>query len=73
MVAINKQATAQPVTLQIASAPAFQTATLYHLVTGTTPAVTAVTGAAPVVTCAAGSCSLTFTMPATSATTVVLR
>jgi Glycoside hydrolase family 44 len=72
LVAINKLATAQPVTIQIASAPALHTATLYNLVTGA-PAVAPATGAAPAVTCACNACSLTFTMPATSATTVVLR
>ena len=72
VVAINKLSTAQPVTIQIASAPALHTATLYNLVPGSA-AVVAATGAAPAVTCACNACSLTFTMPATSATTVVLR
>jgi hypothetical protein len=72
VVAVNKQGTAQAVTLQIASAPTFQTATLYNLVTGN-PAVTAATGSPPSVTCASGTCTLTLTMPATSATTIVLR
>jgi hypothetical protein len=70
--AINKNGTAEPVTLQIASSPVFQTATLYKLVPGN-PAVTAAMGSPPSVTCAAGACTLTFTMPATSATTIVLR
>ena len=72
VVAINKHTAAQAVTIQIASAPAFQSATLYNLVPGK-PAVTAATGSAPTVTCASGRCTLTFTMPATSATTIVLR
>jgi hypothetical protein len=72
LVAINKQGTAQAVTVQIASSPVFHTATLYSLVPGN-PAVTASTGSAPSVTCASGACTLTFTMPATSATTIVLK
>lgn len=72
VVAINKLATSQAVTIQIAPAPALHTATLYNLVAAS-PAVTAVSGAAPAVTCACNACSLTLTMPATSATTVVLR
>jgi hypothetical protein len=72
VVAINKLATAEAVTIQLASSPALETATLFNLVTGS-PAVVAVSGAAPAVTCACNACSLTFTMPATSATTIVLR
>ncbi len=72
VVAINKLSTPQAVTIQIASAPALHTAKLYDLVGGS-PAVAAAAGAAPAVTCACGACTVTFTMPATSATTVVLR
>jgi hypothetical protein len=72
LVAINKQAMAEPVTIQIGSSPGFMTATAYNLVGGN-PGVTAATGTAPTVACAMGSCTLTFTMPATSATTIVLR
>jgi hypothetical protein len=72
VVAINKQGMDQAVTLHIASAPSIQKATLYHLVPGKA-AVSAATGSAPAVTCAAGGCTLSFTMPATSATTLVLR
>ena len=72
VVAINKNATATAVTIQIGSAPAFTTATIYNLVTAS-PSVSAAAGTAPTVTCTCGTCSLTLTMPATSATTVVLR
>ena len=72
IVAINKLATAESVTIQLGSSPAFHTAVLYHLVNGKA-AVVAVPGAAPAVSCSCDACSLTFTMPATSATTVVLR
>jgi hypothetical protein len=72
LVAINKQGTAAEVTVQIASAPAFKTATLYNLIPGS-PAVTAAAGSAPAVSCTGGTCTLTLNMPATSATTVVLR
>jgi hypothetical protein len=72
VVAINKQGTPQPVTLRIASAPTFKTATLYNLVPGQA-AVSPAPSAAPAVTCTGGTCTLAFTMPATSATTIVLR
>jgi Glycoside hydrolase family 44 len=72
VVAVNKQGTAQAVTLQIASSPSFHTATLYNLVPGNA-AVTAATGSAPSVTCASGACTLALTLPATSATTIILR
>ncbi len=72
LIAVNKQGSAQAVTIRIASSPSFTTATLYDLVDGN-PAVTAASGSAPSVTCASGTCTLTFTMPATSATTIVLR
>jgi hypothetical protein len=72
VVAINKQAMPEPVTLQIASSPMLGTVTLYNLVGGSA-AVSAAAGTAPKVSCASGTCTLTFTMPATSATTLVLR
>jgi hypothetical protein len=72
IVAVNKLGAAQPVTLTIASSPTFQSATLYNLVPGSA-AVKAATGSAPEITCAGGGCTLSFTMPATSATTLVLR
>jgi Glycoside hydrolase family 44 len=72
VVAINKLSTAEPVTIQIVSSPTFHTATLYNLIAGAA-AVSAASGAAPAVTCASDICTVTFTMPATSATTVVLR
>ena len=72
VVAINKLGSSQAVTVQVGSAPTYHGATLYNLVGGS-PSVVAVGGSAPAVTCASGTCSLTFTMPATSATTVVLH
>ena len=72
VVAINKKTTAQTVTIQFASAPALSSATLYQLA-GKTAAVAGVTGAAPAVSCAGGTCTLTYAMPAMSATTIVLR
>ena len=72
VVAVNKNTAATPVTLQIASSPTFTSATLYNLV-GAAPAVVASSGSAPTVTCTAGVCTLSWTMPATSATTIVLR
>ncbi len=72
LVAINKETTAQTVTIQIGSAPAFKTVSMYALVTGKA-AVAAATGPAPAVTCSCNVCSLVFSMPATSASTIVLR
>jgi hypothetical protein len=72
IVVINKQGQAEAVTIDIASAPALQTAKLYQLVGGKA-GVVATPGNAPQVSCSGGKCSLTLTMPATSATTIVLR
>ncbi len=73
LVALNKESTSQAVTIQIASAPSFTTVSVYDLVTGTSAAVAAATGTAPSVSCSCNVCSLSFTMPATSASTIVLR
>ena len=72
LVAINKNSSAQAVTVQVASAPVFTSATLFNLVDGS-PAVVAGGGVTPSVNCQAGSCSVSMTLPAVSATTVVLR
>ena len=71
VVAINKTSGALPVTIQIASAPALSTAKAYDLVDGKVAVVAVATG--PTVSCSAGTCSLTYTLPAMSATTLVLR
>ncbi|HTR53049.1 MAG TPA: glycoside hydrolase family 44 protein [Kofleriaceae bacterium] len=70
LVAINKQGSAQMASIVIASAPVFTTAKVYQLVDGA-PAVAAANGATP--SCAAGTCTLQLSLPATSATTIVLR
>ncbi len=72
IVAVNKNATAEPVTLTLASAPNFTMLSEYHLV-GASPSVTPVTGGSDKVSCASGTCTVTLSWPATSATTVVLR
>jgi len=72
VVAINKNASAQSVSITIANAPALTTAKLYRL-SGTTPAVAAVTGTPPTVSCSGGTCTLVYSMPAVSATTITLR
>jgi mannan endo-1,4-beta-mannosidase len=72
VVAINKKTTAQTVTIQIANAPTLSSATLYQLA-GKTAAVAAASGTAPTLSCAGGTCTLTYAMPAMSATTIVLR
>ena len=72
LVAVNKKTSTQAVTIQIASAASLTSATLYQLA-GKTAAVAKVSGTSPVPSCAAGTCTLTYTMPSTSATTIVLR
>jgi Glycoside hydrolase family 44 len=72
VVAVNKNASAQSVTIQLAGGPALTSATLYQLA-GKTAAVARVGGTAPAVSCAGGVCTLVYTMPAMSATTIVLR
>ncbi len=70
LVAINKQGTAQTASIQIASSPVYTTATLYHLVGGSSD-VAAAGDATP--SCSAGTCTLQLSLPPTSATTIVLR
>jgi mannan endo-1,4-beta-mannosidase len=71
VVAINKLASPTPVTLTIAHAPLLTKASLYDLVSGTI-GVSAVVDP-PSVSCSGGTCTLGYTMPPTSATTLVLR
>jgi mannan endo-1,4-beta-mannosidase len=71
VVAINKLGSATSVTLTLAHAPPLTTVSLYHLVDGTI-GVTAMAGS-PSVTCSGGTCTIEYTMPPTSATTMVLR
>jgi len=72
VVAVNKNSSAQSVIITIADAPALTTATLYRLA-GSTAAVVAVGGTAPAVSCSGGTCTLVYSMPAVSATTIILR
>jgi mannan endo-1,4-beta-mannosidase len=71
LVVVNKLSAATPVTVTIAHAPSLTTAKAYNLVEGTV-GVTSVS-AAPSVSCGAGTCTLKYAMPATSATTLVLK
>jgi hypothetical protein len=71
LVAINKTAAGLKVEFQIAHAPALTSVKAYDLV-GAQAAVVAVK-AAPTVSCANGSCTVDYTLPATSATTLILR
>ena len=72
VVAVNKKTTAQSVTVQIANAPALTTATVYQIA-GKAAAVAKAAGAAPAIACAVGACTLSYSMPAMSASTIVLR
>jgi len=72
VVAINKKTTAQAVSVQIANAPALTTASLYQIA-GKTAAVAKGSGTAPTIGCTAGTCTLSYSMPAMSATTMILR
>jgi hypothetical protein len=71
LVAINKKSSAVTVTIQIASSPSLTGATVYDMVGGKAGVVAVSTS--PTVTCSGGTCSLTYTLPATSATTLILR
>jgi hypothetical protein len=71
VVAINKTSSALPVTIRIAAAPALTKVGAYTL-QGAKAGVAAA-ASAPAVSCSGGACSLTYTMPALSATTLVLR
>lgn len=72
LVAVNKGAAAVTVAVSIANAPALKAATLYQL-TGAKIGVSAAGGTAPAVSCSGGACTLTVTLAATSATTIVLH
>jgi hypothetical protein len=72
VVAVNKNAAPVTVAVDVASAPALTTTTLYQLTSGKV-GVVAAGGAAPAPSCTGGTCTLTVTLPATSATTIVLR
>ena len=58
--------------MTIASAPALTTTTLSNLVDGKA-GVVAASGAAPAPNCAGGTCTLDYTLPPMSVTTIVLR
>jgi Glycoside hydrolase family 44 len=72
VVAINKETTGVPVSIAIAHPPPLRTVTLYDLVDGAA-AVVPVAGAPPALSCTCAACTLSYTMPAMSATTLVLR
>jgi hypothetical protein len=72
LVAVNKTSAALPVTVQIANAPGIKTATAYELA-GATAGIAPASGTAPAVECTCTTCSVTYTLPAMSATTIALR
>ncbi len=71
LVAINKSSTATTIGASITNAASFTTATAYNLVDGNPAVVPA--GVSPSFACSGGTCSLGYTLPGTSATTIVLR
>jgi hypothetical protein len=71
VVAINKQTKSQSVTIAIAHPPALKTASAYDIVDG--KAAVAAESSAPTITCTCAACTLSYTLPAMSATTLVLR
>jgi hypothetical protein len=73
LVAINKTASPLPFVAAVANAPALSRASAYQLVSGAPIGVTVATGSAPAVACNGGGCSVSYTMPATSATTIILQ
>jgi hypothetical protein len=72
IVAINKQASPQSVSLQISNVPALASATLFQLA-GSNAVVAKALGSPPTPVCGSSTCSMTYVMPAMSATTLVLR
>jgi hypothetical protein len=72
LVAVNKTADSLPFVATLANAPSLTQATAYQLVAGTI-GVTLAAGSPPTVTCSGGTIYVTYTMPATSATTIILR
>jgi hypothetical protein len=72
VVGINKTAAAVTVTVSIASSPAVKTAALYQLLNGKA-GVVAVGGTAPTPSCSGATCTLDYTLPPMSVTTIVLR
>ena len=72
LVAINKTNAALPVSVDIADAPMLKAATLYELASAKA-AVVPVWGTAPAVTCVSCNCTVSYTLPAMSVTTLVLQ
>jgi hypothetical protein len=72
LVGINKTSAAVTVNIDIAHAPALTTAKAYQLVDGKV-GVVAASGAVPAPSCSGGTCSLEYTLPALSVTTLALR
>jgi len=72
LVAINKTAAAMPVTIDIAGAAAL-TVTSAAQLTGAQPAVVPVSGTLPTPACADCTCTLSYLLPASSVTTLVLQ
>jgi mannan endo-1,4-beta-mannosidase len=72
LVAVNKTADSLPFVATLANAPSLTQATAYQLVAGTI-GVTLAAGSPPTVTCSGGNFYVTYTMPATSATTIILH
>jgi hypothetical protein len=75
VVAVNKASFPVTVAVAIAGAPGLSAATPYQLTSGNGNANVGVSaaGSPAAVSCSAGTCQLTYTMPAMSATTLVLR
>jgi hypothetical protein len=72
LLAINKTNAPLPVTIDVSSTPTLTVAGAYQL-TSASVAVVPVTASAPVIACADCSCALSYTLPAMSATTLVLQ
>jgi hypothetical protein len=72
LVGINKTSAAVTVNIDIAHAPALTTAKAYQLPNGKVGVAPAST-AAPAPSCSGGTCSLEYTLPALSVTTIALR
>lgn len=72
LVVINKGTTSVAATIAIAAAPSLTSASAYILQSGKA-GVVPVTSGTPSVACSGGACRVTYTLPATSATTIALH
>jgi hypothetical protein len=72
LVAINKTSQAVSIDIEMQQAPSLGTVALFQIVDGSA-AVVSVTGSPPPIACNCGKCVLSYALPPTSVTTMILR